>query len=429
MLLLETLPWAEPCQVASAIPEEEKFWTFLYSGIHTDFTGSHSIIAMLPEEEIKSDSFVELGKELTSDLPCPKNQWFGYLGYGLKNRLEKLPDDKDGYITVPDLWMIKYKLILLFDYDKKIIEVWEKDKKYLSNVPSPTKKQKSSTSIKNLSSNMSKENYLEKVSYIKNAISDGKLSQANLTRKFTGEFNSSSPISIFLDLCKTSPSPYSAFLKFENTYVISSSPERFIFMDSEGKAESRPIKGSAPRFDEDNQDKKSKQNLQNSEKDKAENLMIVDLMRNDFSRSCTKGSVSVESLFDISSYATVHHMSSTITGEKKPEISTIEFIKNCFPPGSMTGTPKIKAMEICSKLEKQKRGIYGGAIGWFGGDGSGDLSVVIRTLIIQDNKFEFQVGGAIVSDSDPIGEWQETLLKAKAIAKTLGISKEELENI
>jgi anthranilate/para-aminobenzoate synthase component I len=203
----------------------------------------------------------------------------------------------------------------------------------------------------------------------------------------------------------------------------------FLSLDTLGNVETRPIKGSAPRFEDKEKDQNSKNELQSSEKNRAENLMIVDLMRNDLSRNCVTGSVSVDSLFDVTTYATVHHMSSTIRGKKKPDIATLDLVKGCFPPGSMTGAPKIKAMELCSELEQQARGVYSGAIGWFSGDGACDFSVVIRTLIMQGRRFEFQVGGAIVSDSDPIEEWRETLTKARGIAKALDIPIEKLAQL
>src|SRR5262249_45812905 len=152
-----------------------------------------------------------------------------------------------------------------------------------------------------------------------------------------------------------------------------------------------------------------------SEKDRAENLMIVDLMRNDLARSCEPGSVHAGQLFEVSSYATLHHMASTITGQKRQGLSTLDAVRHCFPPGSMTGAPKHRAMQWCLAHEGVQRGVYSGALGWFGGDGSCDLSVVIRTLVVQGNRFEFQAGGGIVADSEPLAEWRELLAKTRGI--------------
>jgi anthranilate/para-aminobenzoate synthase component I len=193
--------------------------------------------------------------------------------------------------------------------------------------------------------------------------------------------------------------------------------------------ESSPVKGTAPRFADKLQDEKSREYLASSEKERAENLMIVDLMRNDFSRSCVTGSVRTERLFEISSYTTLHHMASTVVGQKRDDVSTLEAIKNCFPPGSMTGAPKIQAMKWCMEQEHIRRGVYSGALGWLGGDGSCELSVVIRTLIIQGDSFEFQVGGGITSGSDAGKEWQETITKARGIMAALGLDVRSLEDI
>ena len=155
--------------------------------------------------------------------------------------------------------------------------------------------------------------------------------------------------------------------------------------------------------------------------------MIVDLMRNDLSRSSSLGSVRVDSLFDVTTHATIHHMSSTISARRAQGRSTLDVISGCFPPGSMTGAPKIKAISLCSQLEVQARGPYSGAIGWLGGDGSCELSVVIRTLVVQGAKFEFQVGGGIIADSIPENELQETFDKSRGLLETLGISREQIE--
>jgi len=193
--------------------------------------------------------------------------------------------------------------------------------------------------------------------------------------------------------------------------------------------ETRPIKGTSPRFSTKELDEDSKKYLETSEKERAENLMIVDLMRNDLSRSCVPGSVKVERLFEISSYATLHHMASTVTGHKRDDVATIDLVKQCFPPGSMTGAPKIHAIKWCMEQEHIQRGVYSGALGWFDGDGSCELSVVIRTLVIEGNRFEFQVGGAITADSNAEREWQETMTKARGIMAALGIELRLLETI
>jgi para-aminobenzoate synthetase component 1 len=275
--------------------------------------------------------------------------------------------------------------------------------------------------IKFIKSNMTKSEYLDKLVTVKSHIINGDIYQANLTRKFYGEFAKPiDPLAIFAKLNDLSPAPYASFIKSGEYYIISSSPELFIELDEAGRVMTCPIKGSSSSGDE------NKLKLSESFKDKAENLMITDLMRNDLSRSCVTGSVKTEDLFATEGFKTINHMYSKIVGQLKKDQNILTLLKNIFPPGSMTGAPKIMAMEICNELEKNRRGVYSGCIGYIAPNGSAKLSVVIRTLIIKGNKFEFQVGGGIVYDSDPELEWQETMTKASAIANTLGV-KDQIE--
>ena len=191
----------------------------------------------------------------------------------------------------------------------------------------------------------------------------------------------------------------------------------------------RPIKGSAFRSKNKATDKKEQSNLYKNEKDRAENLMIVDLSRNDIGRTRVIGSVVVDELFNISSHTNIHHLSSSITGKKLSTISSLEAVELCFPPGSMTGTPKLAAIKLCQELERSYRGVYSGAIGWFGGDGSVDLSVVIRTILLNGVNFEFQSGGGIVSESSPKTEFEETIIKIAALADALSIPLDTLRNL
>ena len=429
MQLQETLPWTEPLAVARGVPDDSESWVFLYSAMQANYSGRHSILALYPKQTIESEDFHAFSELLTHKESAYGNAWFGYLGYPLRHALEILPHDPPSTFPMPGLWMVNYSLILIFDHEKEHIEVWAENREDMTKIPHPVWRPiASEIQVTNLHSNMTKEEYIHKVQMIKEAILRGDLSQANLTRKFYGSFaRPIHPFRFFANLVHYSPSPYSALLKYKNNYIISSSPECFLQIDRDGMVSSRPIKGSAPRFDSADADHGARKQLETSEKDKAENLMIVDLMRNDLSRSCIPGTVGVSQLFDVTSYATIHHMSSTIIGKKQKNTSTLELVEHCFPPGSMTGTPKIKAMELCTELEQAERGVYSGAIGWFGGDGSADLSVVIRTLLTDGKQFEFQVGGAIVADSEPEAEWQETLTKAKAIATTLGLEPTKLE--
>ena len=422
--IIYDLPWADPIDYASALPENNNSWALLLSSMQVDFTGRYSFLAMKPKQTITDNNFASLEAALSSDQGRFTNSWFGYLGYGLRHDLEDLPKDTASYLSLPDMWMTQYCIVLVFDHEKQSILAYVESESDATLIPAPSISStlKQTVDLDRLHSNMTKADYLAKVATVKEAIYRGDLYQANVTRKFYGTFSETpSPLACFAALVAISPAPYSALLKCGDSYILSSSPEQFLTIDEKGQAETRPIKGSAPREGDLEADRKTRENLQKSEKDRAENLMIVDLMRNDLSRHCQPGSVKVDKLFDITSYATIHHMASTIRGTKQEHSAPIELVKGCFPPGSMTGAPKIKAMELCSALESQERGVYSGAIGWFGGDGSLDLSVVIRTIIMQGNRFEFQVGGAIVADSNPEDEWLETLAKARGVAAALNI--------
>lgn len=421
--------WVEPIDLAHQISKSDynQNWIFLYSGLAKNIPASKSYICLYPTQEIISDDFVQLEKGLRNK----ENQYFGYLGYELKSQLENLKNGENSFINLPNLWMSRFGLVLEFDHEKKIINRWSSQahtKTFILN------KQKigatQSIKIQNLSSNFTKKQYFQKVESIRKHIENGDIYQANLTRKFFGRFTKKpkNPFDIFLKLNEVSPANYSAFMRLGDAQIISSSPELFLKIDKSGNAISSPIKGTSKRFKDPKLDKKSKKDLQNNPKEQAENLMIVDLVRNDFARNCVASSVKVENLFKVSSYKTVHHLSSDICGKLDSKFSHLDLVKSCFPAGSMTGAPKIKAMQICEDLEKQNRGIYSGAIGKISAQ-STELSVVIRTLIIRENKFEFQVGGAITYDSTAKNEWQETINKAKGITKTLGISLMELKKL
>lgn len=429
MHLVTTLPWSDPLSMARTVADGKPSWVLLYSGMRTPYSGRYSLLALLPREQLSGASFDPLASVLSHNRATFDNAWFGYLGYGLKDALESLPEDAPFHLALPHMQMVRFGLILQFDHEKQVITVWAEGNDTLRYIPQPSTCTPCAPVIHNLSSNMTRQEYIEHVQTIREAIFRGDLYQANLTRKFFGRWQDFHPADLFARLCHISPAPYAACMRFEKHWVLSSSPEQFLHISSDGLVDTRPIKGSAPRYDDPAKDAAAKHALTTSEKDRAENLMIVDLSRNDLSRHCIPGSVTTHGLFDITSYATVHHMASTVQGKKTEDCSTLDVVKGCFPPGSMTGAPKIQAMKLCTQLERHQRGIYAGALGWFGGDGSADLSVVIRTLILQDDYFEFQVGGAIVADSEPIKEWEETLVKARGIAGALGISIDELATI
>lgn len=426
--ITESLPWVSPLAVAAELTRNEACFVFLYSGLQSVQSGRYSLLALHAQETVSGSSFSAFTQS-SDNRHIFDNAWFGYLGYELLHDIENIKHEQASYITLPDLWLAKFGLIILFDHEAKSVISFR-----APHIPLPQWHEYAAPApvtlpeVTSLASPMSREQYLAIIEKTVEAIRRGDFYQANITRKFTGTFAiTPDRFALFTRLCEVSPASYSALICIDDHAIISSSPECFLTISSEGCMESRPIKGTAPRFTDKETDNNARESLSNSVKDRAENMMIVDLMRNDFARSCEPGSVKVEKLFEIISYATVHHMVSTVTGRKRKGVSTLEAVKSCFPPGSMTGAPKVKAMQWCMENEKIRRGIYSGALGWFGGDGSCNLSVIIRTLITEGTRFEFQVGGGIVADSEPEKEWQETIAKARGIMTTLGIKTCEFQ--
>lgn len=419
----QTLKWQNPLNFAKKISDNygDESWIFLYSALSEKVDNSFSYIALFPKEEIISENFSEIAA-VTKD----NKIWFGYLSYELGQQFEDLPKTQKSYINLPKIWLINFSVILQFDHKKKKLTAFFDDQENLDKALKYRLKKKIQKEIKSkeFQSNFSDETYLEEISDIKKMISEGNFYQTNLTRKFFGKLNidkkSSSYFSLFSRLCKISPANYAAFLSLKKNYIISASPELFLTINNKGIVKSRPIKGTMPRSDDEKQDQKNKLELKNSTKERAENLMIVDLVRNDLSRVCEAGTVEVKKLFDVTSYKTVHHMSSEVSGKVEDNFAMTDVIKACFPAGSMTGAPKIKAMEVAARKEGLNRGVYSGAIGFIGND-LVNLSVVIRTLICRDDDFEFQVGGAITFDSDEKKELEEIFNKARGIMKLLDV--------
>ncbi|WP_286317248.1 aminodeoxychorismate synthase component I, partial [Romboutsia ilealis] len=274
-----------------------------------------------------------------------------------------------------------------------------------------------------LESNFTKNEFENAVRKVQDYIKQGDIYQANLTQRFSGKTTLSS-YELYRDLRKFSPAPFGAFLNFEHSHILSNSPERFIKCVDK-KVETRPIKGTRPRGKNIEEDLRLQDELRNSEKDRAELLMIVDLERNDIGRISKIGSVKVPELFIIEPYANVNHLVATVVGEIEEDKDCIDVIKATFPGGSITGAPKIRAMEIIDELEPTQRNVYTGAIGYIGFNGDMDLNIAIRTIVKQDDNVYFQVGGGMTWDSNPEDEYQETLDKAQSIMKALRSYYEE----
>ena len=270
-----------------------------------------------------------------------------------------------------------------------------------------------------LRSSFTRSGYLDAVRRVREYIFAGDVFQANLSQRFEAPIDQS-PWAFYQQLRERNAAPFAAFLDFPEATVVSASPERFLRVDARGSVETRPIKGTRPRGIGPEHDAALGQALAESAKDRAENLMIVDLMRNDLSRVCAPGSVRVSELFSLEHYATVHHLVSTVVGELEPGRDGIDLLRAAFPGGSVTGAPKLRAMEVIAELEPSRRGVYCGSIGYWSVTGELDTSIAIRTAVLQDGRVYFSAGGGIVADSDPEQEYLETLDKARAMIDALG---------
>jgi aminodeoxychorismate synthase component I len=269
--------------------------------------------------------------------------------------------------------------------------------------------------------------YCRAVEQIKEHIFAGDVYQACMSHRLASPLIGGDTWRLYRELRGINPAPFACFLKFPDVEVISTSPERFLSLSPDRIAESRPIKGTRPRGAVPTTDAALRDELRTSIKDRAENVMIVDLVRNDLGRVCEFGSVCVPELMTIEEYATVFQMVSTVRGKLPEAVHPVELVKSCFPGGSMTGAPKIEAMKIIDRLEPVKRGIYSGAIGYLDFAGPLDLNIVIRTFVVKDGWCYYNVGGAVVADSEPRAEYQETMDKAKALVQALAVMKRETE--
>ena len=358
----------------------------------------------------------------------------GYLSYDLGNYIEHLPRTAKDDTNVYDLYFGLYNLVIVVDHlenktyiatpnlniekeEKLIIDIENKIKKAeINGIEEICYEEKNVEPIK-LNSNFTKASFENSVRKVQDYIRQGDIYQANLTQRFNGKTTLSS-YELYRDLRKVSPAPFGALLNFEHSKILSNSPERFIKC-IDNKVETRPIKGTRPRGKTIEEDLRLQDELRNSEKDRAELLMIVDLERNDIGRVSKIGSVKVPELFVIEPYANVNHLVATVEGRLKDNLDCIDVIKATFPGGSITGAPKIRAMEIIDELEPTQRNVYTGSIGYIGFNGDMDLNIAIRTIIKQDENVYFQVGGGMTWDSNPEDEYQETLDKAKSIMKAL----------
>lgn len=361
----------------------------------------------------------------------------GYFSYDLGRYLERLPAWAEDDLKTPDCCLGFYDVIAVIDHRQGAVHLVssglpERGERAVARARARLDEMEAllARRAENYMGNLehgileghfTREEYMQAVQKVIDYIYAGDIFQANLSQRFSVGFQGD-PWVLYCKLREINPAPFAAYLNFGQFKVVCASPERFLKVKG-GKVETRPIKGTRPRGKTPEQDKMLREELWYSEKDRAELMMIVDLERNDLGRVCRVGSVRVPELVRLEEYATVFHLVSTVEGELPEDKDVVDLLKAAFPGGSITGAPKIRAMEIIEELEPVRRGIYTGSIGYIGFDGCADLNIVIRTIIIKENKLYFQVGGGITADSDPAAEYEETLDKARAMMRALGLDR------
>lgn len=431
---------------------------FLDSAELRDNCGRYSFIALDPFSKISAKNgrvifngevldenpFWVLSRELAKyklntipHLPPFQGGIAGLFSYDLMQHLEKIKFSQKDKMQFPDIAIGFYDLVIAFDELEKRAFIFssgfpmlEKEKRHERaerRIDVIVEALKKITPLhfapqifcENITANFSQQQYEMAVEKVREYILAGDIFEANISQCFKASLSKNfNPFQLYQQLRQLNPAPFSAFLHFADTYLLSASPERFLQLQN-NKVETRPIKGTRPRGKSKEEDISFAHDLLNSEKDHAENVMIVDLLRNDLSRVCQDGSVIVPQLCGLESYATVHHLVSVVQGKLLEKFSAVDVLQAAFPGGSITGAPKIRAAEIIAEIEPTVRGPYCGSIGYISFNGYMDTSIIIRTIAIKNNIATFQAGGAVVLDSNPTQEYKETLTKAKALFKAL----------
>lgn len=412
--------------------EDEKLSKYSFIGLNPYMTFcSLQNDGYIDGVKVEGNPFKVLEELLTRDQVVEKSNLpliggcMGYISYDTGRIIEKLPDISEEDFKIPDMKFVFYKNIIIFDLleDKQYISYFANEEKSVQDIIEKiaqieiNDEEFSYNNEEKFISNFTKEEYKKSITRLKEYIRSGDVYIANMTQRFYCH-NEEDSFTIYKKLRKINQAPFSAYLNFDDFQIISSSPERFIQI-KDRIAHTRPIKGTRPRGTSREEDERNKLELINSEKDKSELLMIVDLERNDFSKVCKAGTVKVKELFALEEYATVFHLVATIEGELAESVSAVKVMEECFPGGSITGAPKIRAMEIIEELEALKRNVYTGAIGYFDVRGNSDFNIAIRTILKKDNKAYFGVGGGITYESIEEEEYVETLDKARALMKVL----------
>ncbi|NER13935.1 aminodeoxychorismate synthase component I [Leptobacterium flavescens] len=391
-----------------------------------DYSSFDCLLAVDAFTSIKTDFYN--GFEDLKEYQTTTGDWiFGYLTYDLKNDIEDLHSSNTDELDFPDLYFFQPKKIIriqgdeiCFDYLNMVDDELEPDFMEISATDtSPDETGEEAQPVK-IKLRIHKDEYHSKLEKMLKHIHRGDIYEANFCQEFYAENTRIDPLKIYGKLNRISEPPFATFLKMGSRFLISASPERYLRKEGR-KVISQPIKGTAKRSENREEDESLRQKLKQDPKERAENIMIVDLVRNDLSRLAKKGSVKVEELCEVYTFKQVHQMISTVIAEADDEAGAVDLIKATFPMGSMTGAPKIAAMKIIEELETTKRGLYSGAVGYFSPEGDFDFNVIIRSILYDDIKqyASFSVGSAITAKSVPEKEYEECLIKAKAMREVL----------
>ena len=400
--------------------------TLVTQGKYTEITNSAGT------KRLTDDPFELLRQQLGAPVEASPGIPFaggalGYWGYDLARRLMAIPAQAQDVEHLPDMAVGIYDWAIVLDHQQKIAQLVSRQRDAATEYVLPKilerllrNETKPGAAFKvhgRIRSSFSHAQYQSAFEVVQRYLTAGDCYQVNLAQRFAAHA-SGDALHAYLALRQISPAPYAAFLNLPQAQILCASPENFLKVN-DGQVETRPIKGTRPRLGDALHDAQMVSELQTSAKDRAENLMIVDLLRNDLGKSCVPGSIKTLRMFEVESFAQVHHLVSTVTGQLAPGRDALALLRDCFPGGSVTGAPKQRAMEIIEQLEPHRRGVYCGAIGYVGYDGNMDSNIAIRTLVYAKNEIHFWAGGGIVADSDVAAEYQETLDKAKAMLDIL----------
>ncbi len=397
------------------------------------YSSYDAILAVEEFTSVKTD-YYQAFEQLKEYQSYTRDYLFGYMSYDLKNDTEELTSNNFDGLNFPDMYFFQPQKIIFIKgnevtlaYLRMVDDEIEEDFEQIVNGEFQTTVSVQNESLK-IKLRIHKDEYHNKVSKVIEHIKRGDIYEANFCQEFFVENAQINPIETYNHLNKISQPPFATYFKNDELYLLSATPERYIRKEG-SKIISQPIKGTAKRFVDPVEDEKTAFNLVRDEKERSENIMIVDLVRNDLSRTAKKGSVRVEELCKVYSFKQVHQLISTVVSKIDDEIHPVDVIRDTFPMGSMTGAPKISAMKIIEDLEETKRGLYSGTVGYFTPDGDFDFNVVIRSILYNEEKkyISYSVGGAITAKSIPEKEYEECLLKAKAMKYVLTNSQKNNE--